>query len=1040
MTNTVLSNFALQYVAPNVPSRFRLFYAIHNPIAVTVQSQDVVTDQFGQPSFPSSTDLLAAFKSPFLPHPNFGPNRIGFVGEPLLFDGSRSTQRGNLPATGHNWVAPGAAIIQTFANTYIPNQIPYSQALITWNTPGNYWVYLQVTDRFGHQVFGGRQVTIYPDRDSAPSGAYDLQGLSGSLQGGGWTGSITTAKQSNPARLPSALASGIFQPITIMVETQFEQQPGLWVANTLGQYGAQITGQFYDDPRILFSGYINSATAYEDADKDTVTYQIQTADMILAQAGIHNIGYLNANVATWNGTVPTSLVAPSGLKGQLVNALSSADLYHSLLEDHCNIGYFHDIYIWRPYITDTTSVDNESQNWYWLTYSALTANEGTIQDAINTMAQNEFASLYGERTGAICIGPTFNMRGYEELQLPTNYGDFRLADILDPAAELDTNSAAVASPAYMVGFWGPNPLPMAQDAPSVPGRALTGTGPPIVANISDIPIYETLASTVGMWADSPQDITVRPIELDVTENFTQRAAFVKEVATLALGNNVWSSFYPVYDQSGVLMFDQSTGIMQGQIRAGTWQVDDQMVLPDLTAANSQQRTWVYLWEVARRRFYQLNTLYTATITGGTWTWPRLGDLYRITRQRVNDGPFLSAVPFYTTQVSFTIDTGAQTWQAQLVASEATSFNLGPTVVPPWGPPQATTPIPPVTVGSLVIPPLSVGSVALPNLVVPDPASAFMYTGACTTSPGYPAVGNPYVASYPGSSRASASLSSFGDYIILPTWGPNPGTGIYNAPIDQFPTADPANYGWFWSFFLYLPSLPGTKSVILDTFDTIYPANSSWTATYGYTSGTQISVDSTGSLYVTSYGHLYGTSGSTGSQLKVLPGLINWVVMQMGYGIAINGVLDTTSTATSPFLYPATGIKHSGYTNLLADRYGTNPCPVGTWIGWPTWGYCCSSAYTPIWPTPLGQIPTSISALPHKNPNTRAAIWLDNTNSGYSQWQSVLNDGNHTTWYVNAPIGRVQANPFVTANPYTQTGQNTTIPVWGTMISTGFNLS
>src|SRR5579872_62341 len=148
----VFSNYALQYLASNVPTRFRMYAAVLNPVQILTFSQDLAVDQYGQYTNITNVDLLATHQTPYAPQANFGPNRIGFVGEPLFFDGSRSTQRNNLSAVGHTWACTGAPTITT-NNALGTND----QASIVWSAAGLYTVSLTVYDRFGSTMTGTRQ-------------------------------------------------------------------------------------------------------------------------------------------------------------------------------------------------------------------------------------------------------------------------------------------------------------------------------------------------------------------------------------------------------------------------------------------------------------------------------------------------------------------------------------------------------------------------------------------------------------------------------------------------------------------------------------------------------------------------------------------------------------------------------------------------------------------------------------------------------------------------------------------------------------------
>jgi hypothetical protein len=689
----VFSNYALQFLASQVATRFRIYAAVYNPIQIKTVSQDIQTDEFGQYTNVNNLDLLGGRFPPYAPQANLGANRIGFVNERLFFDGSRSTQRNNLSAVGHTWTATGSPTIRTYNHLGEGDQ-----AQITWANPGIYTVKLAVSDRFGGTMTATRQVWIYQDRDTTPQGAISLSGMTGSIESGGWQSQFTTTRHSLNILLPDALPIGYYQPITLMCETEYEIAGGIWVPAQIGPYGAPVPGQFYDDPRILFAGYIQAGSADEDSEKDTVTYSLQTVQMILQQGGIHNIGYYNAtyNTRQVDGTPASQNPPPNGWKGQVVTDLTSEDIYRSLLSGymddagnsfngHSNIGQYHDLIIWRDFLP----VPNPTNfALYFLTYSHLTANEGTLWDACTTLAKNEYSDIWCERNGMICIGPTLNMRGYEMMQTPTDYPLLPLSQILPFNTELNKDKNKAARQAYLHYLLGPNPLPVHQDFLYSASRDLSALlGPPIVAHISDVAVYDSAANPpdqAGLfsWVQQnwPQDLAIHPISTTIDENYTQRDSFVKVVATLVTGQTVWAAWYPLNT------FD-STGLMLNAMPTGTWDVQDSLLLADITAAANKTLSWQYLWELTRRIYLARNAQYVATIHLGMAAWPRLHDLFLFTRQNVQGGPKLSGIPMYITDLTFNINLDQQQWLTDIKANMVTSYFIGPIVTPPFPPPK-----------------------------------------------------------------------------------------------------------------------------------------------------------------------------------------------------------------------------------------------------------------------------------------------------------------------------------------------------------------
>jgi hypothetical protein len=279
------------------------------------------------------------------------------------------------------------------------------------------------------------------------------------------------------------------------------------------------------------------------------------------------------------------------------------------------------------------------------------------------------------------------MRGYEMMNQPTAYGQFPYKQITTWENELNKDSQFAARTTYMHHLFGPNALPQRKDLVNGGSRSLLGlVGPPILAHFSDVPIYDTDATAptdqaLFPWvtANWPQDLSIRPMETDVDENYTERTSFVKLIGTVTNLKAVWSAWYPTNT------FD-STGLMLSQVAAGAWQVDSNLLLADITVTNQKTLSWQYLWEMARRRYLSLNAPYVSTINLGMASWPTLHGLYLQTRQSASDGPTFSAQPFYITDISFTIDLDNQQWQTQIKGGQVTTFGIGSIITPPFPPP------------------------------------------------------------------------------------------------------------------------------------------------------------------------------------------------------------------------------------------------------------------------------------------------------------------------------------------------------------------
>jgi len=635
---------------------------------------------------------------------NLGSNRIGFVNEPLYFDGSRSSSRFDLPVVTYAWSVSGSPTITTYANQ--------SQVSISWPSPGLYTVSLAVTDRFGSSFTGTRQVMIYQDRNSALPGIITVSGLSGSLDGGGWQCQMTTVNSQTTILSPDAIPVGTYLPFVLMVETRYEVLPQIWVNRTVGADGHFNPGYPYSDARILFDGYVQAGSIHQDVDKDTLSFSCVGPQMILQETKTHLLGYYNTKVNTRNSAgQPTSLKTSSMGKGFLVHDLMTADVIHSLIQTHCNLMQFHDCYIWNAAIPTAPYLPGQNQASFNTVYSTLSVNEGTIWGNLGDLNSNEFASFYCGRDGALRVGPQINYRSSEFWQQPTLLGATAATALINFAYELgfdvgtDVSSMtgnlpllpAQPMPVIFVNPWGPRlpppqfgrPFQVTPDG-TVASRQSQLNGPPILCTFSDIPVPDPDLTPPGAlfpWISNnwPQDLAVYPTSVDIPTNYTGRAALVKMIGTLAGHTTLWSTWWP--QNSFKATGDGTPTTVTTVLPAGDWRVDQSHVLPDITAKHHKNLVNHYWWEMSRRTFYANNINFNGTITLGMFTAVSLGDIVGITRQNNTLGPHWTNKPFYVTQVDYALDLTARTSTTTLTVAEVTSILMGPIAPAPYPPPK-----------------------------------------------------------------------------------------------------------------------------------------------------------------------------------------------------------------------------------------------------------------------------------------------------------------------------------------------------------------
>jgi hypothetical protein len=724
----------------NAPqSQFQVYIAFHDPVSFTESSQDLLNSN-GTIYVPPATDLLANKSAPYVPTAIMGPNRIGFVNEPLFFDGALSYQRSGILAWGHQWTATGPSTITTFTTPIsFSNIIPAGvsvgnqQCSMVWSAPGNYYVTLTVSDRYGNSFTGTRQVRIYNSRQEALPGTIQISGVSGNIANGGWGLSLTTVASSPGYINPDALPVGTYLPVTLIVETEYQRTPTQTTYRTVGQWGNWSPGQPYKDPRIFFAGYVVKGTAHQDSQYDTLQFDCQTAEMIAQEAQILTVAYYNAQYSTkdthgrWN-----TLLQITAQSDQLVGDLTAEDVYRSILTDHVTLTQYHDLIIWNRFMIDPALPDFGTVP----TYTSLTMNQGGVWSALQTLTQNEFASLWSERDSSIRIGPLINYRG------PDAWGWFNNAPVKGVVAPQNI------TPTTQQGVWPPALRPG-----TALGTTFNPTFPPVVSPVG-VPIYQPpqtnsavlyaeawrlyhlrnefysdvlagkdpytyvdyqpmnpgwlpfvndlwgpnllplptpnrsttntlICPIVAHFSDMPewdnqQDISIAPYTIDVQEVYNARSAFVKLIGYKIQHDEAWSASYPlgVFDVQGHQLV---------RLPVGNFALIDNLVLPDMTTSAGLTMGWNYLWEMARLSYFVLNARYSATITYGISNWVNLHDFIFLTRLKPQKGPTFSQKLFYVTGISYNIDLNTQSWLTQIDLGEVTSNNpiLQNPIAPPW---------------------------------------------------------------------------------------------------------------------------------------------------------------------------------------------------------------------------------------------------------------------------------------------------------------------------------------------------------------------
>lgn len=192
------------------------------------------------------------------------------------------------------------------------------------------------------------------------------------------------------------------------------------------------------------------------------------------------------------------------------------------------------------------------------------------------------------------------------------------------------------------------------------------------------------------------------------------------------------------------------------------------------------------------------------------------------------------------------------------------------------------------------------------------------------------------------------------------------------PLITLPSGLPAQ-GWYWSFFVYIESVPNYTVDLLD-----FPLVSSGSEVGGLLIGLNPNCILTwqwyGSLGNLSSTGLYGASGTR--KITLAPHSIWFITFQLGNGIMLNGVPAWTTAdgggfgtegSTTPTLTAGT---YSMYlmddSQSFANSNSTLKVPpVGTWMAKIQFG-CSAVGGQAVWPYPAGFVPTSDSQIANGN--------------------------------------------------------------------------
>jgi PKD repeat protein len=373
----------------NLPGQtFRAYVGFGNEIKIAVDRSQVSPLPT---TYPAKLGMV-----PYRPTACLGPHRIGFVDEPLPFYGGYSYSRWRVAAFNHQWHAtgPGGVTIYTAEDTtqwYRDGSGESAAALMTFSAPGVYTVSLTVqgVGSSEHPITehtGTRQVIIYPSRYEAFSGVMQIAPITGSIEQGGFTTQLMV--KGDVGFLLKARELDGYIPVVIYADLYFETSYGTWERKEIGPNWD--FGKYHDDPRIIFSGYIDNETITVTPDQTSVTFNCRTADLILEQMQTSTWGFFEN--------------ARDGA-GITFNDLMTHDVIRHMLQEHSNFIDWHDTrlqYNMRDYPYPTGQMQG-------MEYRDWTFQQGMYWSNIRDTADNQFEQAFVDARSSLVVMPDRNM-------------------------------------------------------------------------------------------------------------------------------------------------------------------------------------------------------------------------------------------------------------------------------------------------------------------------------------------------------------------------------------------------------------------------------------------------------------------------------------------------------------------------------------------------------------------------------------------------------------------------------------------------------
>lgn len=238
-----------------------------------------------------------------------GPDRMGFVDEPLEFIGEDSYARKGKTVTDYSWDFESG-----IPNTSVIAGTRENPIEITWDTAGEYIFSLQVQDSGGKVFTGYRSVLIYERTGAnAPYDALRLRSISGDWESGGFSCSIEVFKDPTLADFPDHAL------VILLAEDWY------------GDYKVALGDELGAENQ-LFVGYIVAGSQTLDAETETIALEIATIDYLMERLNVWPESFKDGNEFRITSEMT-----------QFVD-LTLDDVAFHILEQHTTVRQTHDVH------------------------------------------------------------------------------------------------------------------------------------------------------------------------------------------------------------------------------------------------------------------------------------------------------------------------------------------------------------------------------------------------------------------------------------------------------------------------------------------------------------------------------------------------------------------------------------------------------------------------------------------------------------------------------------------------------------------------